>query len=115
MIARGTYENDAWFKVIYADEKPVGFVKVWEQNRGEPDLWGFMTDQAHQKKGYAREALQQTIELLKERIPTAKRLCVGFLAEDGNAREFYEKHGFKIEGKMKFDGWEEIIAYRELS
>ena len=114
MIARGSYEDDAWFKVVYADDEPVGFVKVWEQNPDESDLWGLMIDQEHQGKGYAREAVEQTIELIRSRLPAAKGLCVGFLAEDGNARAFYEKCGFKVERREQFEGWEELIAYRPL-
>ncbi|MBT4504836.1 MAG: GNAT family N-acetyltransferase [Gemmatimonadetes bacterium] len=113
MIARATVEESAWFRAIYADDTPVGFLKVWEANAEEPDLWGLLVDAAHQGRGYARAAVELAIKEIKARNSMAKRLCVGFLAEEG-ARAFYEKLGFVVEREQAFDGWVESIAYRRL-
>jgi len=114
MIARATLEQDVWYRAIYADDTPVGFIKIWEENTIEPDLWGLMIDRSHQGRSYARTAVELAIQEIKAHNPLAKRLCVGFLAEDGNARTFYEKIGFEVEGEQTFDGWVELIAYKVL-
>jgi hypothetical protein len=49
--------------------------------------------------------------LIRERNPGAKRLCVEYLAVDGNVRKFYEKCGFVVDRIQEFDGWSEEIAY----
>jgi diamine N-acetyltransferase len=114
MIARGVYEDNAWFKVVYADEEPVGFVKVWESNPEEPDLWGIMVDEKYQGRGYGRKAVELVITLIKGRNPQARRLCVGYLPENSHARAFYRKCGFEVDRVQQFDGWEEEIAYKEI-
>ncbi len=114
MIARGVYEDNAWFKAIYADEAPAGFVEVWESNPEEPDLWGIMVDKKYQGRGYGRKALEFAIELIKGRNPQAKRLCVGYLPENGDAQAFFKKCGFEVDRVQPFDGWKEEIAYKEI-
>ena len=114
MIARASVENNVWYRAVYAGQSPVGFIKVWEENRQEPDLWGLMVDEDHQGHGYAKKAVELAIAELRNRNPSARRLCVGFLKEDGNAGSFYEKLGFAVEREQEFDGWTEVIAYRRL-
>lgn len=92
----------------------MGFIKVWEENGVEPDLWGLMVDGQYQGQGYAQQAVELAIAQIKAHNATARRLCVGFLAEDGNARGFYEKIGFVVEREESFDGWVELLAYRSL-
>ena len=115
MIARATLEDKVWYKAIYAGETPVGFIKVWEANAVEPDLWGLMVDAQYQGSGYAQQAVELAIAEIVEHNSAARRLCVGFLAEDGNARGFYEKIGFAVEREEAFDGWVELLAYRSLT
>lgn len=114
MIARGVYEENAWFKAIYADEEPAGLVKVWESSPEEPDLWGIIVDEKYQGRGYGRRAVELAVALIKSRNPQAKRLCVGYLPENGDAQAFFKKCGFEVDRVRQFDGWEEEIAYRTI-
>ncbi len=114
MIARASVEENVWYRAVCVGDTPVGFVKVWDPNRLEPDLWGLMIDQEHQGRGYASRAVGLVIAELHTRNPDARRLCVGFLKEDGNACSFYERLGFVVEKEMAFDGWTELLACRDL-
>ena len=114
MVARGSYEDNAWFKVVYADEEPVGFVKVWESNPEEPDLWGIMVDEHYQGRGYGRKALELAIEVIKDRNPRARWLCVGYLPENSDAQAFFKKCGFEVDRVQQFVGWKEEIAYKTI-
>ena len=114
MIARATLEEAVWYRAVYAGETPVGFIKVWEANAVEPDLWGLLVDREHQGRGYAARAVELAVARIRAHNPRARRLCVGFLAEDGSARGFYEKMGFAVEREEEFDGWTELIAYKDI-
>ena len=57
-IAEAHFSAEAWFRAIYADETPVGFLMLSDQpDKGEYFLWRFMVDAQHQGKGYGRRAL----------------------------------------------------------
>jgi len=114
MIARASVETAVWYKAICYEDTPVGFIKIWEENKEEPDLWGLMVDEKYQGEGYAQIAVELAIKEVKTHNPLAKRFCVGFLNEDGNARSFYEKLGFRVEREETFDGWTELIAYKSI-
>ncbi len=44
-IAEAHFSADAWFRAIYADETPVGFLMLSDQpDKGEYFLWRFMVD-----------------------------------------------------------------------
>lgn len=44
-IAQAHFSTDAWFRAIYADENPVGFLMLSDQpDKGEYFLWRFMVD-----------------------------------------------------------------------
>jgi diamine N-acetyltransferase len=73
-IAQAYYAKSAWFRAIYADETPVGFVMLAEvPKRGRHYLWRFMIDAKYQGKGYGRRALDLVIRHVK-RNPKAKAL-----------------------------------------
>jgi diamine N-acetyltransferase len=52
-IAEAYFEPCAWFRAIYADETPIGFVMLHaEPENEEYFLWRFMLDAAYQRQGY---------------------------------------------------------------
>ena len=59
-IAQAYFEPKAWFRAVYADEEPVGFVMVHE-DPDEPEyfLWRLMIDEEHQGNGFGRRVLDQ--------------------------------------------------------
>ena len=100
-IAQGTYSELSWFRAIYADDDPVGFVML-ELNPAADEywVWRFMIDAQHQGKGYGRIALQLIIEFVRSKTQ-AKELHLSYVPADGSAGTFYERLGFIETGKVE--------------
>ena len=110
-IAEAHFAEDAWFRAIYADEAPVGFVMLSDvPEKAEYYLWRMMVDKAHQRKGYGRRAAELLVEHVRTR-PGARELFTSHVKKDGNAGEFYLKLGFAYTGE-EHDG--ELIMKLEL-
>jgi diamine N-acetyltransferase len=102
----------AWFRAIYADETPVGFLML-EDRAGAPEvfLWRFMIDRRHQKLGYGRRALELVLDVVRSRPGTAA-LTLSHVAGEGNPAPFYQRLGFVHTGETDPDG--ELLMRREL-
>lgn len=107
-IAQAYFEPEAaWFRAIYADETPVGFVMVDDDPANEEyGLWRFMIDQRYQGLGFGRRALHLVIEHIKTR-PGAKEFFTSCVPGDGSPCPFYEKMGFVYTGEV--DGGELVM------
>jgi diamine N-acetyltransferase len=93
-IAQAHFSDQAWFRAIYANETPVGFVMLdLDVVKPEYWVWRFMIDQAHQGKGYGREAIIQVIEHVRN-LPRAITLRLSYVPGEGNPSPFYRKVGF---------------------
>ena len=102
-IAEAYFSEDAWFRAIYADETPVGFLVLSDQSdKGEYFLWRFMVDVQHQGKGYGRRALELLIDHVKTR-PNAKELFLSHVPGTGSPEGFYRKLGFEHTGEQVGD------------
>jgi diamine N-acetyltransferase len=108
-IAQAHFQPKAWFRAIYADETPVGFVMLYDDPEGEPPdnepvyfLWRFMIAQQHHGKGFGRQAIERLIDYVKTR-PGAKELEVSCGEGPGSPEGFYRKLGFERSGKMYDD------------
>lgn len=100
-IAQAYFCKNAWFRAIYADETPVGFVMLNEnQKRGSYYLWRFMIDAKHQGRGYGRKALNLIIARVKKN-PKAEALTLSVARAEGSADEFYKTFGFDFTGKVE--------------
>jgi diamine N-acetyltransferase len=100
-IAQAYFCKNAWFRAIYADETPVGFVMLNEnQKRGSYYLWRFMIDAKFQGRGYGRKALNLIIARVKKN-PKAKALTLSVVRAEGSADEFYKTFGFDFTGKVE--------------
>ena len=99
-IAQAHFEPKAWFRGIYADETPVGFIMLYD----DPDepvyfLWRLMVTAEFQGMGYGRKAIAQLVEYVKNR-PNATELKVSHVPElPGNPGPFYQKLGFEYTGE----------------
>ncbi len=98
-IAEAYFSDEAWFRAIYADETPVGFVMLYDDPR-EPRyyLWRFMIDGGHQGKGYGRRAMELLIEHVKTR-PMAEELLLSYVPGEGSPEGFYRGLGFEPAGE----------------
>jgi diamine N-acetyltransferase len=100
-IAQAHFEPEAaWFRAIYADETPVGFLMLDDDPENqEYFLWRFMIDARFQGYGFGRQALQLLIEHVKTR-PGATALLTSCVPGDGSPCPFYEKNGFVYTGDV---------------
>jgi len=100
-IAQAYFDRDvAWFRAIYADDAPIGFVMLHDEPAARKYyLWRFMVDHRYQKHGYGAQALRQVIEYVRQR-PGATELLTSVVPGEGCPGSFYEKLGFAYTGDM---------------
>lgn len=110
-------EGNPWYRAIYADDKPVGFVMLaWNVTPQPPEiigpwyLWKLLVDHRHQGKGYGHAALDQITELV--RAEGATELLTSYVPGEGSPAGFYARLGFVETGERNADG--EIIVRRSL-
>jgi diamine N-acetyltransferase len=100
-IAQAHFEPLAWFRAIYADDTPVGFVMIYDDSEApEYYLWRFMVDGRYQGLGFGKRGLRLAIEYVKTR-PKAKALFTSYVPGEGGPHGFYLKLGFLDTGKME--------------
>ena len=111
-IAQGNYTKSAWFKGIFKDGKPVGFI-MFDLNTttNKCDLWRFMIDKRYQGLGYGKIALKKAIEYVKS-LNVFREINSSFVLKEGkNAGDFYKNLGFVVTGRL--DDCDEIgITYK---
>lgn len=95
------YENhDVYSFAICADETPVGFMQLYEEDDGGIYLWRVMIDQAHQGKGYGRAAVELLLRLVGASGKYAY-LGLGCKPENAPALHIYESLGFRFTGEVE--------------
>ncbi len=99
-IAQAYFEREtAWFRAVYADETPVGFLMLEDDPTAqEYSLWRFMIDARFQGHGYGRRALELLIAHVRTR-PGATELFTSCVPGDGSPCPFYERMGFVYTGE----------------
>ena len=99
-IAQAHFSEHAWFRAIYADETPVGFIMIADNpEEQEYFLWRFMIGGPYQGKGFGRRAIELLVDYVKTR-PGAVELLVSCGQGEGSPEGFYLKMGFKHNGKQ---------------
>ena len=68
--ARDAPEGNPWYRAIYADDQPVGFIMLsWNVTPDPPRiigpwfLWKLLIDERHQGRGYGREAVELVADI----------------------------------------------------
>jgi diamine N-acetyltransferase len=102
-IAQAHFSKHAWFRAIYADETPVGFIMLYD-NPEEPEyfLWRLMVAGPHQGKGYGQKSIELLLEYVRTR-PGAKELVTSCGQGEASPEGFYHHLGFERNGKMYGD------------
>lgn len=100
-IAQAYFDREiAWFRAIYADETPVGFLMLSDDaSEQKYFLWRLMVDARYQKLGFAKRALELLFDYVRTR-PGAKEILVSYVPGDAGPQGFYEKLGFVPTGDM---------------
>ena len=100
-IAQAYFSKNAWFRAIYGEDIPIGFLMLYDDpEKPEYYLWRFMIDKKYQKMGFGKAAMYLLIEHVKKR-PNAHELFTSVVQEPGGPQGFYEKIGFKLNGKYE--------------
>lgn len=105
-------QGNPWFRAVYADEQPVGFVMLsWDVEPSPPEingpwfLWKLLIDHRHQGRGHGREVVRQVVELVRSQGAT--ELLTSHVPGEGGPAGFYARLGFVPRGDLDPDG--EII------
>ncbi len=100
-LAQALFHPQAWYRGIYNDDTPVGFVMLdLDMDKPEYYLWRFMIDEKFQGQGYGLKALELVIEQVKN-LPDSTEFLLSYVPEQGNPKRFYEKLGFMDTGVME--------------
>ena len=120
-VAEGHYHQEAWIRAIYADEVPVGFVMLHDENlRDDPEvedfyaLWRFMIDAKHQGKGYGSAAMGRVVEHVMTN-PMATELLTSYVPGEHSPESFYLGVGFQHTGRRVHGEPEMRLELRPLS
>jgi diamine N-acetyltransferase len=112
-LAQALFSPEAWYRAIYADESPAGFVMLYDESlRTSPPpqpqamLWRFMIDMQFQGRGVGTAALEQVITHVRSK-ELFSSLLVSYVPAPGCPEEFYLRAGFKHTGRM--DGGEIVL------
>ena len=97
-LAQAHFNAAAWYRAIYADETPVGFIML-SDDPATPEyfLWRLLIDQRFQRRGYGQQAIALLMDYVKER-PGVTELLVSHGQGDGSPAPFYAKLGFEYTG-----------------
>ena len=108
-------QANPWFRAVYADGPPVGFVMLsWNAEPQPPEiicpwfLWKLLIDHRHQGKGYGQEVVRQIVELVRGQGAT--ELLTSYVPGEGGPAGFYARLGFVPTGELDSAG--EIILRR---
>lgn len=114
--ARDTPEGKPWYRAIYADDEPVGFVMLsWNVTPNPPRiigpwfLWKLLIDERYQGCGYGREAVRLVAEIARNE--GASELLTSYVAGEGSPESFYRQIGFVPTGEEDEKG-EKVLALR---
>lgn len=116
-IAQASFYDEAWFRAVYDDETPVGFVMLNDPTLStqpeEPHffLWRLMIDRAHQRKGFGHAAVRLLIDHVRTR-PGADKLLVSHMSSVDALGRFYGSFGFEYTGEV--DEGEKIMVLKLL-
>ena len=103
-IAQGAYNDDAWYRGIYAGEEPVGFVMLSiMEDKAEYYIWRFMIAAEHQRKGFGKSAMEKVVEYVRL-LPDANELSLSHVEANKEAGSFYQSLGFNYTGEKDEDG-----------
>ena len=104
--AEMTPDARPWYRVIYADDVPVGFVMISDGiPPGNPELigpyylWRLLIDVKHQGRGYGSRALDLVCEYVRTR-PGGDVLMTSAGQGEGGPTPFYLGYGFELTGDL---------------
>lgn len=108
-LAQALFSRTAWYRAIYLDDAPVGFVMLSDDSLSpsppaDPEIWiwRFMVDERYQGQGIGAAALRLVIDHVR-RKGGFKSLQLSFVPGDGGPEGLYLAAGFKHTGRVEED------------
>jgi diamine N-acetyltransferase len=102
-------EGSPWYRAVYLDGEPVGFVMLsWNVTPQPPDiigpwfLWKIIVDERHQGRGIGRAIVDEVVRLI--RAEGATELLTSHVIGEGGPDGFYERLGFVPTGSFDSEG-----------
>ncbi len=100
-LAQAMFNQNAWFRAVYAGKSPVGFVMLDDDPEKQVYyLWRFMIAPQFQKQGFGAKAIARVIDYVKTR-PGARELLLGYIPHEQGPAEFYRRLGFSETGEIE--------------
>jgi diamine N-acetyltransferase len=104
-----------WYRAVYADQEPVGFVMISDgitvdnvDYLGPYYLWRLIVDKRFQGLGYGTNSLDLVVAHLRTR-PDARVLLTSHVVGPASPRGFYLRYGFRPTDRVH-DG-EPVLEY----
>ncbi len=98
-IAQAHFSHSAWFRAVYADSPPVGFVMLHLDGlKPKYTVQRFLIDKRYQRRGYGTAAMKQVIDFVRS-LPEATELYATLPSVEHGAAGFLRKFGFVEAGK----------------
>ena len=111
-------EAKGWYRAVYADDLPVGFVMLsWDVAPQPPRiigpwfLWKLLVDERHQHRGYGREVVRLVARIVRENGGT--ELLTSCVQAAAGPEPFYRRLGFSPTGEFDENG--EVILALDLT
>lgn len=95
-----------WYRAVYADDEPVGFVMISDgitvdnpEYVGPYYLWRLLVDRRFQGRGYGTATLDLVVGHVRKR-PDARVLLVSHVVGPTSPVTFYQQYGFRLTGEV---------------
>ena len=100
-IAQGSVTPGSWYRGVYVDSEPVGFVMLHDerQDEGRWYLWRLMVDAHHQRGGVGRAVLDAVCNHIRAEEPPHE-LFTSWVPAPGGPEPFYLSYGFEATGEV---------------
>mgnify|MGYP000432231620 CR=1 FL=1 len=99
-LAQAFAAKKAWVRAIYADDEPVGFAMLSDDDeKPRYYLWRFMIDHRYQGLGYGRQAMALIHDYVRTR-PGGDRIYLSYVPESGGPEDFYKSLGYEDTGRV---------------
>lgn len=105
-LAEALFSPEAWYRAIYHDETPAGFVMLYDETlrpvvpeNPQVAIWRFMIDRNSQGCGIGAAALQRVIAHVRAKAH-CRTLLVSYVPGPGCPESFYLRGGFLHTGRV---------------
>jgi diamine N-acetyltransferase len=105
-LAQALFAPEAWYRAIYLDEEPVGFVMLSDDSLRQPmpdapevGVWRFMVDAKHQRQGVGRAAMRLVIDHVRSK-GIFRKLELSYVPGEGGPEQLYLSMGFRPTGEV---------------